>query len=161
RLMAPLRAELDVPGRARTLLRPGLGRVLVAHAIVPAVVAAVAAALAAAVSAGAGGLPSHGGAAALAAVLVAPAGSCRAAMSARRGGRLPTTVFASAVALDPSGGGVGILMWLAAWPAAGAIVGAVPVLVTTRSGGGSGLLVALLALGAGGFLLSWLREHPE
>jgi hypothetical protein len=161
RVMAPLRAELDVPGRARILLRAGLGRVLVAHAIVPAVVAAVAAALAAAVCAAAGGLPAHGGAAALTVVLVAPAVSCCAAMSARRGGRLPTTVFASATALDPSGGGFSVVMWLAAWPAAGAVIGAVPVLVATHSGPGSGLLAALVALAAGGILLSWLRERPE
>ena len=160
RLMAPLRAELDVPGRARILLRPRLGSVLVAHTAVPVAITAVAVALAAAGTAVAGGLEAHGASAALAAVLVVPALTCCAAMSARRGGRLPDTVFASAVAFDPSGGGIGILMWLAAWPAAAAVVGAVPVLVAARSGAGPALVTAGAVLVGAGFLVASLREHP-
>ena len=57
RLLWPLRAELDVPGRVRVLLRPRIGRVLLAHALVPALVTTAAAALAAAGCALAGALP--------------------------------------------------------------------------------------------------------
>ena len=161
RLLAPLRSELDVPGRARILLRPRLGAVLVAHTVVPVLIAVAAVALAAAGVALAGGLQAHGGGAALAAVLVAPAVVVCAAMSARRGGRLPDTVFASAVAFDPSGGGIGVLVWLAAWPAAAAAAGAVPVLIATHSGAGSGVFAAGVVLVGAGFLESWLRERPD
>jgi hypothetical protein len=156
RMLSPLRAELDLPSRARVLLQPPLGRVLVAHTIVPAILAAGAAALAAAGCAVAGGLPNAGAVAAVLAAGAAPVAVGCAAMSARRGGRLPQSVLSNAVATDPSGGGIGILLWLAWWPALAAVLGAGPVLAVANGGAGAGVAAAagvgLAAAAIGGSL---------
>ena len=109
RMLWPLRAELDIRGRARVLLRPRLGRVLLAHSLLPVIVTTAAAVIAVAGCAILGALPVHGAGAVLAAVAVPAVLTWCAAMSARRGGRLPHTVLVTAVAVDPSGGGIAIL----------------------------------------------------
>jgi hypothetical protein len=129
RMVWPLRAELDIPARARVLLLPRLGRVLLAHAAVPVVVTTGAAALAAIGCAVAGALPAHGAAAALLAVAVTPMLCLCAGMSARREGRLPPSLLAAAAGADPSGGGSLLSAWLAFWPATAATLGAVPILL--------------------------------
>jgi hypothetical protein len=154
RMLWPLRAELDVTSRARVLLRPPLGRVLVAHTIVPAIVTAVAAAVAAAGCAVAGGLHDNGAVAAVLAVAATRVALCCAAMSARRGGRLPQSVFVGAVAMDPSGGAIGILGWLAWWPTLAAGLGAVPILLATSSG----ISAALVAAGCVGVVVAGLAR---
>ena len=55
-------------------------------------------------------------------------------MSARREGRLPTSVLATAIAADPSGGAGAVVAWLAFWPALAAILGAVPLIAVTNAG---------------------------
>ena len=60
RMLWPLRAELDLPSRTTVMLRPRLGRVLLAHALLPALVTTSAATLAAVGCAIAGALPTHG-----------------------------------------------------------------------------------------------------
>jgi hypothetical protein len=156
RMLWPLRAELDLTSRARVLLRPPLGRVLVSHTIVPGIVTAVAAAVAAAGCAVAGALHANGAVAAVLAVAATQVALCCAAMSARRGGRLPQSVFMGAVAADPSGGGVGILVWLAWWPALAAGLGAAPIVLATSSGISAALVaagcVAVVAAGLAGML---------
>ena len=147
RLLWPLRAELDAPGRARVLLRPRLGLVVRAHVLVPALLVSMAAALGAAGCALAGGLPDDGAAAALLAVAVAPVLTGCAGMSARRGGRLPTTVFSTAVATDPGGGAGALAMWFALWPVTAAVAGTVPLLLVTRAGAVAVAVVWTLAAG--------------
>jgi len=142
RMLWPLRAELDLTSRARILLRPPLGSVMVAHLLVPSLATAAAAALAAGACAIAGGLGRNGGLAAVLAVLAAPTAVACAAMSARRGGRLPQSVLAGAMAADPSGGGIGVVTWLAWWPAAAAVLGAGPLLIATHDGVAAGVLAA-------------------
>jgi hypothetical protein len=127
RMVWPLRAELDVRARARVLLLPRLGRVLLGHAVVPAAVTTSAALLGAAGCAIAGSLPSAG--AALLAVAVTPMLCLCAGMSARREGRLPPSVLVTAVAADPSGGASFLSAWLALWPTTAATVGAVPIIL--------------------------------
>jgi hypothetical protein len=142
RMLWPLRAELDLTSRARVLLRPPIGSVMVAHLPVPAITTAAAAALAATGCAIAGGLGGGGPLAAALAVLAAPTTVVCAAMSARRGGQLPQSVLAGAMAADPSGGGIGVLAWLAWWPAVAAALGAGPLLIATRDGASAGVLAA-------------------
>ena len=161
RMLWPLRAELDLPSRARVLLQPPIGRVLLAHTVVPAIVTAGAAAIAAAGCAVAGGLPRDGAVAAVLAVAAAPVTVGCAAMSARRGGRLPQSVFMGAVAADPTGGGAGILLWLAWWPALAAALGAVPILLVARSGAGAGLVAATVVGLAAAALAGALRRDPD
>ena len=72
RMLWPLRAELDIGGRARVLLRPRLGRVLLAHSLLPVIVTTANAAIAVTGCAIFGALPVHGAGAVLAAVAVPP-----------------------------------------------------------------------------------------
>jgi hypothetical protein len=134
RMLWPLRSELDSPGRARVLLRPRIGRVALAHTLIPMVVTTGAALLGAAGCAVAGALPVHGPATALLVVAVTPMLACCAAMSARRGGRLPPSVFVTAVAADPSGGAGALLAYFAFWPAVAATLGGVPIVLATSAG---------------------------
>ena len=106
-------------------------------------VISAAATLAAAGCAIPGRLPAHGVLVALATVAAAPIVTCCAAMSARRGGRLPQTLLITATATDPSGGGVVILSWLAYWPTVAVVLGGVPVLLITRAGANAGLVAGL------------------
>jgi hypothetical protein len=134
RMLGPLRAELDDTDRLRTMLRPRAGHVLAAHTLVPLLVTTTAAVLAAIGCAVLGGLPEFGTGAGLAAVWAAPAITWCAAMSARRRGRAPQTLVMTATAVDPSGGGLAILSWLAYWPAAAAVVGGVPIALVSAAG---------------------------
>lgn len=145
-LLEPLRREVDAPGRARILLREPFGRVLLAHALLPAVVVSLVAAAAAAGCAAAGALPAHGAELAVLAVAMAPTATLCAALSARRGGRLSHGVLSTAASGDPSGGGALVLAWLVAWPAAAAALGGVPAILVARAGATAlALAVALIA----------------
>jgi hypothetical protein len=161
RMLWPLRCELDTPSRARILLRPRLGRVLLAHTLIPVTVITAATTLAAAGCAIPGTLPAHGALVALATIAAAPIVTCCAAMSARRAGRLPQTLLITATATDPSAGGAVILSWLAYWPTVAVVLGAVPVLLITRASAGIGLLAAwtVLATAALGYLND--RDHVQ
>jgi hypothetical protein len=161
RMLWSLRAELDVPVRARLLLRPSLGRVVAAHTVVPVVVVTAATALAAIACAVAGGLPAGGGAAVLVALVAGPVVTCCAAMSARRGGRLPESVFAGALATDPSGGGLTILAWLAWWPALAAALGAAPLLVVAHGGAAGGVAAGAATLLVAAVLTGVLASDPH
>src|SRR3954454_2049514 len=93
RLLEPLRAETDQPGRARVLLRAPIGKVLVQHALVPLVVVVIGALLAIAGCAAPASLPARA-AAVLLAVPATPSITPCAALSSRRGGRLPPSLLA-------------------------------------------------------------------
>jgi len=161
RMLWPLRCELDMPSRARVLLRPRIGRVLLAHTLVPVIVISAAATLAAAGCAIFGRLPAHGALVALATVAAAPIVTWCAAMSARRGGRLPQTLLITATASDPSGGGAVILSWLAYWPTVAVLLGGVPVLLITRAGAGTGVLAAWTVLATAALAYFNDRDHME
>jgi len=161
RMLWSLRAELDLPVRARLLLRPRLGRVVAAHAVMPVVVVVAAVALAGAGCAVAGGLGADGAAAVVVALAAAPVVTCCAAMAARRGGRLPESVFAGAAATDPSGGGLTIIAWVAIWPALGAALGAAPLLVVAHGNAGSGLVAAAATLAVAAVLAGVLSGDPD
>jgi hypothetical protein len=143
RMLAPLRAELDLRTRARVLLRPRLGIVLRAHVVVPALVISGAAVVAVAGAALADVLPAHGPALAIVAIAAIPAITCCAAMSARRGGRLPHSVLAAAMFGDPSGGAIALAAWLTSWPVLGVIVAGVPVALVGGHGRSGGAVAAL------------------
>ena len=155
-LLGPLRAELDVPDRTRALLLPRAGTVVFAHVILPAAIATVAAALAAAACTIGGALPAP----ALVAVMVAPGLATTAAMSARRGGRLPVSVLANATAADPTGGAGSVLWWLLRWPVVGLVLAAVPLAIV---GNNSSSLVpaGLWAIAGTAILGTLLRQDPE
>jgi hypothetical protein len=161
RMLWPMRAELDLASRTRVLLRPAAGRVLAAHMAVPALVAAGAAALGAIGCAVAGGLRANGAVAAMLAVAAAPVAVACAASSARRRGQLPQSVFVTSVTLDPTGGAGGILMWLALWPALAAGLGAVPILVATRSGSGAAVVPAAIVAAAAVAIASGVAREPD
>jgi hypothetical protein len=152
RLLATLRSELDATSRARLLLRPPLGRILRTHTVVPIAVTTGASMIAAIACAIAGSLPAHGAAAAGVAVGVTPILTFCAAMSARRGGRLPYRVLVTAAAADPSGGGLALLSWGTSWPTLGVVLAGVPILLVTSGGAGSplpaiaGTLIAIAGL---------------
>jgi hypothetical protein len=164
RLLEPLRAETDQPGRVRVLLRAPMGRVLVGHALVPGVVVAAAAILAVAACAIAGALPAHGAAAALLAVLATPAITLCAALSSRRGGALPPSVMAIAYGDTTGTTGLVMLLWVVAFPLLAAVIGALPVSVAVHNGtAGVPQLVALLAAATVGLTvaLGWSRFAPD
>src|SRR3954470_9128023 len=134
RLLEPLRAETDQPGRARVLLLTPIGKVLAQHARVPLVVVVVGALLAIAGCAGAGALPEHGGAAALLAVLAAPSITLCAALSSRRGGRLPQSLLAVTYG-DTSGASLGLIFgWIVLWPLVAAATGAAAIAIVVHNG---------------------------
>jgi hypothetical protein len=160
RMLWPLRAELDLPSRTTVMLRPRLGRVLLAHALLPALVTTSAATLAAVGCAIAGALPTHSAMAALAAIAVTPMLTGCAAMSARRRGRLPQSLLFAAVGGDPSGGGVAITAWLAFWPTLAATLGSIPVLLITHSGLGATPVAASLTIVATTGLAYALDRDP-
>jgi hypothetical protein len=87
----------------------------------------------------AGALPGRGGSVALAAVAAAVPITLCAALSARRGGRLPQTLVMRAVGADPTGGGAAVIGWLLLWPGAAAVLATAAVLLG-RTGPGGGLV---------------------
>jgi hypothetical protein len=134
RLLEPLRAETDKPGRARVLLRARMGRVLAQHAFVPAAVVLAGALLAVAGCAAAGALPAHGAAAAALALLAAPPVALCAALSSRRGGQLPASVMAVTFG-DTSGMSTTLVVgWIVLWPVLAIALGAVPVSLVVHNG---------------------------
>ncbi len=126
RLLEPLRIENDAPGRSRVFLAARLGRACVAHAILPAVLVVAVIGLTIAGLALGQTLGGHGAVAAIDLLLAGPAIVGCAAMSARRGGRVPQEVLMTAMSTDPSGGGVVLLGWLLMWPALAAALVALP-----------------------------------
>ena len=162
-LLEPLRAETDAPNRVRVLLRARLGRVLLSHAIVPALVVTAAGTVAAIAAAIAGEVQGHHGAGrALAAVAAGPAITLCAALSSRRGGRLPLSVLGLATAGDPSGGMGVVVGWLVLWPTTAVLLGAVPPIVAA-SAPSSALTVALICCVAAPAVLAGtlIREPAE
>jgi hypothetical protein len=160
RRLGPLRAVLDATDRARVLLRPRIGRVVLSHSLVPEIVVTAAGLLAAAGCAIPGALPAHGAAAALAAVAATPVVTWCAAMSARRGGRVPQTLLVTAMAVDPAGGGIAILSWLGYWPTVAAVLGGVPIILITTAGAGAPLVAAAWTVGAAAALGHLLTRDP-
>jgi hypothetical protein len=161
RMLWPLRSELDAPDRARILLRLRIGRVLLAHTLVPVLAVVSAAVLAAAGCVVAGALPEHGAVLALLAIAGAPVITLCAGMSARRGGRLPATVFATAMAADPSGGGGAILGWFALWPTVAATLGAAPLLLVAAAGPAAAVPAAAASAIAGGILAYLVAQDVD
>ncbi|MGZ6673166.1 MAG: hypothetical protein ACXVFM_12520, partial [Solirubrobacteraceae bacterium] len=54
-----------------------------------------------------------------------------AALSSRRGGRVPVSVLAMGSTGDPSGGGI-VVAWLLAWPAVAMVLAALPLIYVAR-----------------------------
>jgi hypothetical protein len=163
RLLEPLRAETDDPSRVRVLLRAPMGRVLVQHAIVPGTIVLAGSVAAVAGGAIAGALPRHGAAAALLAVMATPAITLCAALSSRRGGRLPVSVMAATYSDTTGMSGALIVGWIVAWPALAIGLGAVPVSLVVHQGtAGLPELVVLLACAPLALIpaLSWARFAP-
>lgn len=136
RLLEPLRLEVDVPATTRTLLVRPFGRVLLSHVVVALAWVAIVTAIVAIPCALTHSIVARPGALAVLAVLTLPTVALCAALSARRGGRMPLSVlfFASSGA-DPSGGGLIVVAWLVAWPAAAAVLaGGATHLATTAHG---------------------------
>jgi hypothetical protein len=157
RLLEPLRAETDKPGRARVLLIAPMGRVLGEHALVPAAVVLAGALAAVAGCAIAGALPAHGGAVALLAVMATPSIVLCAALSSRRGGRLPESVL-SVTYVDTTGSSMLIvLLWIVAFPVLAIALGAIPLSVVAHSGTAALPTFAILLACAPAALLAGLR----
>jgi thiamine transporter ThiT len=90
--------------------------------------------LAVAGCAAAGALPDHGGAAVFLAVLATPTITLCAALSSRRGGRLPPSLLAVTYG-DTSGMTVGLIFgWIILWPLVAMAAGAVPIGLIVHNG---------------------------
>jgi hypothetical protein len=156
RMLEPLRAEIDKPGRARVLLRARMGDILAKHAILPALVVLIAAAVATLGCAVAGALPRHG-AVALTVVAATPAVTLCAALSSRRGGELPTSLM-SATYADSSGmSGALILAWIVAWPVLALVLGTLPLRIVASHGVADLPQLVVLLVAAAGALAAALR----
>jgi hypothetical protein len=132
-VLEPLRLEVDHPSTSQILLRRPFGRVLLAHLAIPIAIVAGAVAVAGAGVAAVGDLPEHGGALVVLAVLVVPTVVACAALASRRGGRVPISVLAAGAASDPTGGGGTVIAWLLRWPAAAAVLGALPLVIVAQT----------------------------
>src|SRR4051812_37723167 len=134
RLLEPLRAETDQPRRARVVLGAPIGKGLGQHALVPLVVVVIGALLAIAGCAAAGALPDHGGGAVLLAVLATPSITLCAALSSRRGGRLPPSLLAATYG-DTTGLSVGLIFgWIVLWPLVAAVTSAASLVIIVQNG---------------------------
>jgi hypothetical protein len=115
-LMEPLRLEADAPAISQTLLPWDYGTVLSLHCVVPAVILAGVGLASLGVGWGTGLI--HATALPAAATLLVPQVAVvvlAAALSARRGGRLPTSIL-ELTAGDPMAGGFMIvLFWTIGW----------------------------------------------
>jgi hypothetical protein len=163
RLLEPLRAETDQPGRVRVLLRARMGHVLAQHALVPAVAVASGALVAAVAVAAAGALPPHGAGAAILAVGATPAVTLCAALSSRRGGQLPPSLLSVTYGDQTGMSGAIIVLWVIAFPVLAAVLGSLPVSVVAHYGlGGLPQLVVLLIVAPIVLLvaLGWERFAP-
>ncbi|MCW3015673.1 MAG: hypothetical protein JWO02_2765 [Solirubrobacterales bacterium] len=134
RLLEPMREEIDAPGRTRILLRAAWGRILFAHAVLPAALLAVIALLSVAACTATGSLAAPGGALAVTALLGVPTATLAAALSARRGGRLPTSVLSMAGADASGAGGFLVVGWLLLWPLVGAVGAGAPAALVAHNG---------------------------
>jgi hypothetical protein len=158
-LLEPLRQETDQPSASQILLRRPFGRVLLGHVAVPLALVATAAGLAGAAVAVAGAVPARAGVLALMAVAVTPTIVGCAALSSRRGGRVPMSVLTGGAAADPTFGGGFVIAWLMAWPATAMVVGGLPLVLVARGTSVSdaltlGLFVAACAPPALAFVLA-------
>jgi hypothetical protein len=158
-LLEPLRVETDQPTASQLLLRRPFGRVLLGHVTVPIAIIAVAAALAGAVVVATGAVEDRAGALAITAVAITPAIVGCAALSSRRGGRLPISVLTKGSAVDPSGGGSAVIAYLLAWPVTAALIGGLPLVLVARGASVGGalttaLIVAAIAPGVLGYVLA-------
>jgi len=163
RLLEPLRAETDQPGRTRVLLKARMGHVLSQHAIVPGVVVVVGALVAAVGCAVAGALPDHGGAAAVLVVAGTPAVALCAALSSRRGGQLPPSLLSVTYGDQTGMSGALIVGWIVVFPVLAVVLGTLPVSVVVHYGlGGLPQLVALLVAATASLTvaLGWERFAP-
>jgi hypothetical protein len=160
RMLWPLRSELDLTGRTRVLLRARIGRVLLAHTLLPVLVTTAASLLAVAGCAIFGVLDVDGAVALAGAATVPPILTWCASMSARRGGRVPQTVLVTAVAVDPSGGGLAILSWLTYWPVVAVVLGSVPIILIAGVGSGAVALAAAWTLIAIPVLVHLVGRDP-
>jgi hypothetical protein len=159
-LLEPLRLEIDRPSTARVLLRRPFGRILLGHVALPVAVLAAGAAIAALGLAVAGALPARGGALAATAIAIVPTVVLCAALSSRRGGRVPVSVLAAGM-VDPTGGGV-VTTWLLAWPAAAVALGALPLIYVARGTSlGSALGFAVLVAAAAPVVLGAVLAGSE
>jgi hypothetical protein len=146
RLLEPLRIEVDAPGAARNLLVRRFGSVLLSHVAVPLTIVAVAAGLTIVPCALTHVIVAQPGKLALLALVTLPTAALCAALSARRGGRMPLSVLFFASGPDPSGGGLVIVGWLVMWPAiAAAVCGLATHLATIPRDLSSALILALVA----------------
>ncbi|XAY05811.1 hypothetical protein DSM112329_02671 [Paraconexibacter sp. AEG42_29] len=135
RVLEPLREEIDMPGRARLLMPFPWGRILVGHVVLPLVLLLVAAGLAVAICVGTGSALPDAGALAVVAVLGVVPATLAAALSARRGGRLPVSVLSMATGSDMGGsGGFVIVGWLLMWPLVAVIGAGAPAAIVAGSG---------------------------
>jgi hypothetical protein len=148
-VLEPLRLEVDQPSVSQVLLRRPFGHVLLAHLAIPIAVVAAGAAAGAAVVVAFGDVARHGGALALVALAVVPTVVGCAALSARRGGRVPISVLAAGSAGDPTGGGGTVIAWILRWPAAAAVLGGLPLVIVASSGALSSTLPIALVVAAG------------
>jgi hypothetical protein len=161
-LLEPLRLDVDQPHASQVLLTRPFGRVLLGHVAFPLAVVATAAGVAGAVVAATGAVDARAGALAIIAVAVSPAIVACAALSSRRGGRLPMSVLTVGTASDPSGGGAAVIAWLLAWPVAGALLGGLPVVLVARGTTLSGSLPpALLVAGVAPLVLGYVLAGSE
>jgi hypothetical protein len=75
---------------------------------------------------------------------------------------MPHSLLVTAVAADPSGGGLTLLWWVALWPAVGAVLGGVPVLLATGAGSGAAVVaVGWIALATATLARLVAREPAE
>jgi hypothetical protein len=113
---------------------------------VPIAVVVLAGALAIVPCALTGVIAGRPAAVALVALITLPTVALCAAMSARRGGRMPLSVLFFATGSDPAGGGIVMLGWLIAWPAAAAVLAgdAIHLAAKPHSLGGA-LIIAVAA----------------
>jgi hypothetical protein len=132
-VLEPMRLEVDHPSTSLVLLRRPYGRILLAHLAVPIAVVALAAAVAGGAVGAFGDLPDHGAALVVLAVGLVPSVVACAALSSRRGGRVPISVLAAGAAGDPTGGGGTVIAWLLRWPLTAAILGALPLVIVAHT----------------------------
>jgi len=160
-MLEPLRQEIDQPNASRVLLRRPFGWTLLGHVAVPIVVLATGAAVAGLGVAVAGALADRGGAIAVTAVAVVPAVVLCAALSSRRGGRLPVSVLALGTTGDPSGGGI-VIAWLLAWPAGAVALSALPLIFVARASAlASALVLAFAVAAAAPYVLAQVLAGSE
>lgn len=161
RLLEPLREEIDKPGRTRILLTARWGHVLFAHAILPGALLAVATLLTLAGCAVGGVVDTPAGGVAAVALLAVPSATLAAALSSRRGGRLPQSVLTMATGTDAGGtGGFLIVGYLLLWPLVGAVGAGLPAALVAH-GGSRALEPAILLSAVVTAILATILRHAK